>query len=61
MSSERIVYSITERGGRTHWTRIGVAFVNGDGSLRVELDLLPLNGRFNVREPVVPDNGKESS
>lgn len=59
MSQMKIVYSITERGGRTHWTRVGVAFVNNDGSLNVKLECMPVNGELHIRDSV-PDNNKES-
>jgi hypothetical protein len=31
------------------WIRAGRAFVNGDGSLNLLLDVLPLEGRLHVR------------
>jgi hypothetical protein len=48
------VFSIREikdgkgRAG-TLWVRAGRAFVNGDGSLNLMLDVLPLDGRLHVR------------
>jgi hypothetical protein len=33
----------------TLWVRAGRAFVNGDGSLNLVLDVLPLDGRLHVR------------
>ena len=46
----KTVFTITERNGRSFWTRIGVGFVNGDGSLNLRLDAIPLNGNLQVRE-----------
>lgn len=33
-------------GGRSFWHRIGVAFVNSDGSLNVKLQALPIGGEM---------------
>ncbi len=49
-ASPKHVFAVTERGDRTHWTRIGVAFVNRDSSLTLRLDALPLNGTLVVRD-----------
>lgn len=47
----RIVYALTpgHRGG-TRWLRVGVAFVNRDGSENVYLDAVPLSGKLQIRE-----------
>jgi len=45
----RIAYTITERGERTYWTRIGVAFTNRDGSITVRLDAVPVSGTLCLR------------
>ena len=49
------VYSIIERTDskgekRKFWLRLGVAFLNRDGSLNIILDALPTNGTLHVRE-----------
>jgi hypothetical protein len=48
----KIVYSISEReNGKSYWTRIGVGFVNQDGSINLRLDAIPMNGQnIQVRE-----------
>lgn len=44
-------YSLTQYGrNNTRWTRIGIAFTNKDGSINIELDALPLEGRIQLRE-----------
>ncbi|MGC4066930.1 MAG: hypothetical protein QM784_20300 [Polyangiaceae bacterium] len=53
----KIVYVITERGGKNYWNRIGVAFVNGDGSLNVKLEAIPVNGELHVRDYVPREDG----
>ena len=51
-SKMKIVYVITERGGRSFWNRCGVAFVNSDGSLNVKLEAIPINGEVHIRDYV---------
>ncbi len=43
------VFAITERGNKTYWTKIGVAFVNRDRSITVQMDSLPLSGKLQIR------------
>jgi len=49
-SKVKIVYNVTERAGRSFWTRIGVAFVNRDGSLSVRLESMPISGEMQIRD-----------
>ena len=49
-SQMKLVYAITERGERSYWTRIGVAYTNRDGSLNIKLDAVPVSGTMQVRE-----------
>ena len=51
----KIVWSMTERGSRTHWARIGVAWESRDGVLHARLDALPINGRICIRPWVEPE------
>ncbi len=39
-----------ERQGRTHWMRVGTAFLNADGSTNVYLDAYPANGKLQIRD-----------
>jgi hypothetical protein len=48
--SKKIAYSMTERDGKTYWSRIGIAFVNRDGSISVNLEALPVSGRLQLRD-----------
>src|SRR5689334_12938201 len=58
----RIVYALIERpSGRTHWLRIGIAFVNRDGSENVLLDAIPLSGKLQIREEDRKDEGSKPS
>ncbi|MEB2310783.1 MAG: hypothetical protein OZ921_12530 [Sorangiineae bacterium] len=49
-SKLKIVYVITERNGRSYWNRVGVAFVNSDGSLNVKLEAVPVTGEMQIRD-----------
>jgi len=44
------VYALTERDGKTYWTRVGAAFKNRDDSLTIVLEALPVSGRLQVRK-----------
>lgn len=47
----KIVYTVVERGpGKSFWTRVGVGFVNRDGSMNLKLDAIPVNGTLQVRD-----------
>lgn len=57
----KIVYAITSREAkpgsvhatpRKYWHRVGVAFVNRDGSLSVKLEALPVSGELHIRDYV---------
>jgi len=46
------VYTIRARSGleKPIWLRVGVAFVNRDGSFSLYLDAQPLDGKLHMRE-----------
>ena len=46
----KAVFTITERNGKSYWTRIGWGFLNSDGSLTLKLDAIPVNGQMQVRD-----------
>ncbi len=49
----KAVYTIVERPGvRSRWVRIGIGFVNHDGSINVKLDAMPVNGTLHIRDHV---------
>jgi hypothetical protein len=45
------VFTVVDRegGGRSFWAKIGRGYTNRDGSISIELDALPVNGRIHVR------------
>ncbi|MBX3130714.1 MAG: hypothetical protein KF718_28610 [Polyangiaceae bacterium] len=51
----KVVYVISEREGKSYWNRIGVAFVNRDGSLNVKLEAMPVSGELHIRDYVPRD------
>lgn len=52
----KVVYTVVERGQRSYWRPIGIAFENRDGSLNVKLDALPVNGTLQIRDADPKDN-----
>lgn len=55
-SKMKIVYVITDRNQRKFWNRIGVAFVNADGSVNVKLEAIPVSGEMQIRDYVPRDD-----
>jgi hypothetical protein len=51
-SKMKIVYVITKRDQKSYWNRVGVAFVNSDGSINVKLEALPVSGELQIRDYV---------
>ena len=49
-SKMKIAYVVTQRGTQKYWTRVGVAFVNRDGSINVKLEAMPVNGELQIRD-----------
>ena len=60
-NNRKAVYTVVEQpnGGKSRWTRIGIAFVNRDQSLNIVLDAAPMNGKLHVRD--FPERGEEPS
>jgi hypothetical protein len=55
--AKKIVSSIDDTGGKTFFRRCGVAFVNGDGSLNVKLDMFP-QLKLHIRDEFPKDEKK---
>jgi hypothetical protein len=49
-SKMKIAYVITRRNDKSYWNRVGVAFVNSDGSINVKLEAVPVNGEIQIRD-----------
>jgi hypothetical protein len=60
-SKMKIAYVVTQRGTNKYWTRIGVAFVNRDGSINVKLEAVPVNGEIHVRDYVAREDRDEGA
>ena len=58
-NNKKTVYTIVERNEgeakKSYWVRIGIAFLNRDGSYNVKLDALPLNGTLQMCDWTPPD------
>lgn len=52
----KVVYVITERNNKSFWNRIGVGFVNSDGSINVKLDAVPVSGELQIRDYSAKDD-----
>ncbi|HWV37184.1 MAG TPA: hypothetical protein VN033_01785 [Vulgatibacter sp.] len=52
MKRKWAVYTIRERQGleKPFWMRVGIAFMNRDGSFNLRLDATPLDGKLHMRE-----------
>lgn len=46
----KTVFTIVENKGRSYWTKVGIGFVNTDGSITLKLEALPVNGQLQVRD-----------
>ena len=46
----KAVYTITEGGEKSYWHRIGVGYINRDGSINIKLHAVPVNGTMHVRD-----------
>ena len=58
----KAVYTIVEKEGiKTRWVRIGIGFVNQDGSINLRLDAVPVNGRLHVRNFKKKDERSDSA
>ncbi len=57
----KIAYVITERNGRSFWTRIGVGFVNHDGSINLRLEAVPVSGELQIRDHVPREDSVTAS
>lgn len=44
------VFTVVEREGQSHWLKLGVGFVNQDGSINLKLDALPTNKSMQIRD-----------
>lgn len=48
---KKVVYSIIEReDSHNIWVKVGVGFVNRDGSLNIRLDALPFGNKLQIRD-----------
>ena len=56
------VFSIIKREGKeNYWLKVGIAFVNKDGSLNVLLNAFPLNAELHIRDAKPQDAVAEAN
>jgi hypothetical protein len=60
-SKMKFVYVISGKGERKFWNKVGVAFVNRDGSLNCKLESLPIDGELHIRDYTPKDERVSSS
>ncbi len=58
MSTMKDVYMIRQGEKTNFWTKIGVAFVNKDGSLNVKLNAIPVDGQLHIRDQKTEKQGE---
>jgi hypothetical protein len=46
----KVVCPVEKKDGKTRWVGVGSAFTNKDQSINIYLDVLPVNGRLQLRE-----------
>lgn len=45
----KVIWGVVKRGRSDHWSRLGVAFTNRDGSLNLKFDFLPTNPSTTIQ------------
>ena len=47
------VFTVVDKGEgkKSFWQRLGAGFENKDGSINVDLNAVPVNGRLQLRRP----------
>ena len=56
-SKIKLAYCISERNGKSYFNKVGVGFVNKDGSWNIKLESFPINGEIHVRDYVPREDG----
>lgn len=51
-SKVKMAYSISERNGKSYFSKVGIGFVNKDGSWNLKLESFPISGEIHVRDYV---------
>jgi hypothetical protein len=58
----KIVYAVTERAGKSYWSRIGICTPNKDGSWNWKLDAIPVNGAtIQLRDYDAKDDSRSAN
>ncbi len=52
----KTVYTVIDTGkGKSRWMKLGIGFVNRDGSINVKLDAHPANNSLQIRDYEPPE------
>ena len=51
-SKIKMAYAISERNGKSYFNKVGIGFVNKDGSWNLKLESFPINGEIHIRDYV---------
>jgi hypothetical protein len=55
-SKIKMAYSISERNGKSYFNKVGIGFINKDGSWNLKLESFPINGEIHIRDYVPRDD-----
>ncbi|MFH0903197.1 MAG: hypothetical protein V2A73_21420 [Pseudomonadota bacterium] len=47
---KKVLCPVMGKDGKTYWLRMGSGHINGDSSINVYLDCLPVSGRLHIRD-----------
>jgi hypothetical protein len=56
-SKIKMAYSISERNGKSYFNKVGIGFVNKDGSWNLKLESFPISGEIHIRDYVPREDG----
>lgn len=49
-ANKKAVFTVVRSNDKSRWVRVGIGFINRDGSMNLYLDALPANGELQVRD-----------
>jgi hypothetical protein len=56
-SKIKMAYSISERNGKSYFNKVGIGFINKDGSWNLKLESFPISGEIHIRDYVPREDG----
>ena len=55
----KTVFTVVQREGKSHWVKMGIGFVNADGSINLKLDGYPTNSTLQIRDYESPEEREQ--